>query len=90
MEDLRESYNSFEGNGVIKQLDKIQDIESKFVVLSYTELNDFFNLAISASQEMPNLAEGAEGESSTNEIKAIYQKYFYDKASAIEKINATT
>lgn len=87
MEDLKESYNSSEGNGVIKHLDKIQGIEEKFVVLSYAELNDFVNLVTLASQELPNLAEGVEGESGTNEIETIYEKYFYDKTSAISKIN---
>lgn len=87
MEDLKESYNSSEGNGIIKHLDKIEDIKEKFVVLSYAELNDFVNLVTSASQELPNLAEGAEGESRTNEIETIYEKYFYDKISAINKIN---
>lgn len=88
MSEINENYNnSPEGNAMKIQLDRMKELEDKFVVLTYEEFQNLLAVAASASQVLDKPSDRDKAQGRLNEITNIYNKYFYDKEDAIKKIN---
>ncbi|RZL45595.1 MAG: hypothetical protein EOP00_17125 [Pedobacter sp.] len=91
MIDLSENYNNpIQSNDLRVQLEKMTALEDKFVVLTYQELKDLLHTLSPNSQGLTNLEEQQLSEGKALEIENLYKKHFFDKESAINKLNGTT
>jgi len=88
MSDISENYNnSREGNNMRPWLDKMKELEKKFVVLTHEELSNLLAVAASASQVLDDKSDRDKSVGRMNEIQHLYEKYFYSTDEAIAKIN---